>query len=575
MPLITGDKPAESYLRSHQAKPGSAIPDALAFAPPSLNICAAPVFPMRITPRILVAVASAGLVSALALGCTRPAPRVVKGTRVVLIVWDGLRPDSVSQTHTPTLWQVAQTGVTFRDHHSVYPTLTNVNSTAMATGVFSNRSGLLANYEFRPELEPDRFVRTDNLIAVQKGDELSGGRYLGAATIAEIVQASGGRTAIAGTKTVSLLHDRKASPAHGNQPVTVFSGATVPETAHASLAEQLGSFPQSDRPPDAAQNEWSARALIESLWKDGVPEFSLLWLSEPDRSEHADAPGSVTTLAALKSSDENLAMVLRALEKEGVREQTGVLIASDHGFSTVARAIDVRALLRAAEFHVIVDREIAMRPGDLRVVNNGGTALFYVAEHDGATIARLIAWLQQTDFAGVIFARSPVDGTFLLSDLQLDTENAPDVVMAFRWTDEPNEFGTRGLVASMAAAEAVKGTHGTLSRFDVHNTLIAAGPGFRVGAAEDLPTSNLDLAPTILHLLGLPPPQPLDGRILHEALVGGSDKLPHVEHGVMEATRALPGGIWRQQIRVSKVGTETYYDEGNGRLEMEGSAPER
>ncbi len=67
--------------------------------------------------------------------------------------------------------------------------------------------------------------------------------------------------------------------------------------------------------------------------------------------------------------------------------------------------------------------------------------------------------------------------------------------MSFRWTDQPNEFGTRGVISCMAAGEAVKGTHGTLSRFDVHSTLIAAGPGFRAAATDDLPTSNLDVAP--------------------------------------------------------------------------------
>ncbi|MBA3386046.1 MAG: alkaline phosphatase family protein [Chthoniobacterales bacterium] len=221
---------------------------------------------------------------------------------------------------------------------------------------------------------------------MQKGDQLRGAHYLGAATIAEIVQRAGGRTAIAGTKTVSLLHDRKVSPAQAQQSVTLFSGATLPGTALASIARELGVFPESGRLPDAAQNDWTTRALTGSLWKEGVPEFSLLWLSEPDRSEHADAPGSETALAAVTSSDRNLAMILRVLESKGVREQTNILVASDHGFSTVGRAIDVRALLRAAGFKVIVDGEVATQSGDLRVVGNGGTALFYVAEHDGATI---------------------------------------------------------------------------------------------------------------------------------------------------------------------------------------------
>src|SRR5207302_10177535 len=56
--------------------------------------------------------------------------------RVVVVVWDGMRRDMVSEKNTPTLWKLAQDGVTFRNHHSVYPSATNVNGTTMATGVY-------------------------------------------------------------------------------------------------------------------------------------------------------------------------------------------------------------------------------------------------------------------------------------------------------------------------------------------------------------------------------------------------------------------------------------------------------
>ena len=65
---------------------------------------------------------------------------------------------------------------------------------------------------------------------------------------------------------------------------------------------------------------------------------------------------------------------------------------------------------------------------------------------------------------------------------------------------------------------AGKGTHATLSRFDMHNTLIAAGPDFKRGETDDLPSGNVDLAPTILQILGIKPPQKMDGRILSEAM---------------------------------------------------------
>ena len=47
--------------------------------------------------------------------------------------------------------------------------------------------------------------------------------------------------------------------------------------------------------------------------------------------------------------------------------------------------------------------------------------------------------------------------------------------------------------------------------------LIASGPAFRPGA-EPRDASLLDIAPTVLHLLGVPVPDDMDGRVLTELL---------------------------------------------------------
>ena len=50
--------------------------------------------------------------------------------------------------------------------------------------------------------------------------------------------------------------------------------------------------------------------------------------------------------------------------------------------------------------------------------------------------------------------------------------------------------------------------------------LVAAGPSFRVGPSPALePPALQDIAPTVLHLLGLPVPQDMDGRVLQELLL--------------------------------------------------------
>ena len=73
---------------------------------------------------------------------------------VVVVVWDGMRPDIVSEQNTPALWKLAHEGVTFRNHHSVYPSATMVNGTAIVTGVYPGKNGIIANHVYRPEIDP-------------------------------------------------------------------------------------------------------------------------------------------------------------------------------------------------------------------------------------------------------------------------------------------------------------------------------------------------------------------------------------------------------------------------------------
>lgn len=501
------------------------------------------------------------LILLLATAAAAESPRG-KAEHVVLVVWDGMRPDFVTEKNAPTLCRLAREGVTFRNHHSVFPSLTNQNSTVLATGVLPKRSGLLANYEYRPALATDKFIRTDQPAIVRKGDELSGGRYLGAPTIAEMVRAAGGRTAIAGGKTTSLLHDRAQRA--DDDSVTAFSGETLPASALMPIAKLLGEFPDLKRTPGLEGDAWTTKALTGVLWKDAVPRYSVLWLSEPDRAEHAFGPGSEAAIAAIKSSDENLAEVLRALEEKGVREKTDVFVVSDHGFSTIDRTVDLRTLLREAGFTIITDGESPKNSGEVRVVGNGGTIFFYITGHEPEVAARLVRWLQASKLASVIFSQAKCEGAFPLTQAHLDTETAPDVVMTFAWSDKKNKDGAPGMIDALPTTEVVAGTHGTLSRFDLHNILFVSGPDFRRGATDDLPTSNLDLAPTILRILGLEPKQKLDGRILREAMPNESGSSPVVSKESIEAIGQFSDGEWRQYLRTSKIGDEIYLDEGNG-----------
>ena len=501
---------------------------------------------------------------------------------VVVVVWDGMRPDFVTEQNTPTLWKLAREGITFRNHHAVYPSATMVNGTAIVTGVYPGKNGIIANHVYRPDIDPHHSIDVELPAVVKKGDEVSGGKYILVPTIAELVQHAGGRTVIASAKTVGLLLDRQADVGTAKNCVTLFAGKSLPAEIIPSITATLGPFPSGHLQQDA----WTTKAMTDCFWKDGVPALSVLWLGEPDLTQHESAPGAPAALAAIKSADENLAAVLSALDQRDARGRTDVFIVSDHGFSTIKRSVDLRRILNDAGFTAKIEElRIAKdgnqsaggirdktefndqpKPGDIMLAANGGSVLFYVVGHDKKLIRRLVEFLQQSDFAGVIFTKEPMEGTFGLTQALIQRGDAPDVVMAFRWTDLQNQFGVTGEIDADWQRAAGKGTHATLSRFDMHNTLIAAGPDFKPGQTDDLPTGNVDLVPTILQILGIKVPHQMDGRILSEAVAAPTSLLPapKPEAKSIEARKDFPSGTWRQTLKISRVGSTIYLDEGNG-----------
>jgi predicted AlkP superfamily pyrophosphatase or phosphodiesterase len=552
---------------------------------------------------------------------------------VVVVVWDGMRPDFVSEHNTPALWKLSREGVTFRNHHAVYPSATMVNGTALVTGVYPGKNGLIANHVYRPDIDLHHTVDVELPPVVKKGDEVSGGKYISVPTLAELVQRAGGRTTIAAAKTVGLLLDRQsnhasqltnsnkaASPliegermkvrgstppgseeketltppsplrretrtnsekkAEGdseaaNNSITFFAGNSFPAEILPSISDKLGPFPSGH----LRQDSWTTKALTDVLWKDDVPALSILWLGEPDLTQHESAPGAPAALAAIKSADENLAAVLSELDQRDARGTTDVFVVSDHGFSTIERSVDLRKILRDAGFTAKTEFNADPKPGEIMLAGNGGSVLFYVVGHDEKLVRRLVDFLQQSDFAGVIFTKEPIEGTFDLDRAMIhppspgygaaSSDRVPDVIMAFRWNDSKNQFGVPGAIDADWQRAAGKGTHATLSRFDMHNMLIGAGPDFRHGEVDDLPTGNVDLGPTILHILGIKPPQQLDGRVLSEAIVNGNPPIAELkaQTKAMEATKDFPTGMWRQSLKSSRVGATLYLDEGNGQFQ--------
>ena len=503
-----------------------------------------------------------------------------EAAHVVIMVWDGLRPDSISDEDTPTLAKLAREGVFFTRHHAVYPSSTEVNGTAMATGCYPGTSGLIGNREYRPGIDPLRPVATEEPGTITKGDLLSGGRYLQRLTLAERLQSEGDRTVITSTKRVVLLQDRgrgdRDPKKESGASVTLSEGKTVPPEAAGMLTAALGvPFPPNIQIPNTVADQWTTRALTEVLWKPGLPKFSVLWLSDPDYTQHRFGPESPQARKALAGCDANLAAVLAALDAGNWRDSTDVFVVSDHGFSTIGQSADVAKRLADAGFRAAREFKEPPGTGDVMVDGLGGSVYLYVVGHDPETTAKLVKFLQGSDFAGVIFSRDGLPGTFPLQAAHIDSAGAPDVVVAMRWTDDKNAAGLPGEVICDGGAHPGQGTHGSLSRFDLHNTLVANGPDFAAGLRDDTPTSNADLAPTVAAILGLPVTLPFDGRVLDEAFKGATGKHEPVPAPKrLEATGEGDAAGWKQYLQVTQYRGEDYLEEGNAAMPPKAPASE-
>src|SRR5207342_3915507 len=96
----------------------------------------------------------------------------------LVFVMDGLRPDSVTAADTPNLHRLRSEGVWFENSHSVFPTVTRVNSTSLATGTYPSRHGIMGNSIYVPAVNATRAFTNDDFQPLLKLDEATGGHMV-------------------------------------------------------------------------------------------------------------------------------------------------------------------------------------------------------------------------------------------------------------------------------------------------------------------------------------------------------------------------------------------------------------
>jgi arylsulfatase A-like enzyme len=438
--------------------------------------------------------------------------------RVLVIVVDGLRPDYVTPDLMPRVARLAQRGIVFRAHHSVFPTVTRVNGASFVTGAYPETHGLLGNLIYMPKVTATKALDTgsrEDLVAVER----SGDPLLTAPTLGEILEHAGRRLMVVSSGTSGSAYLLNHAASNG---VIIHPQFTRPESMAPSVLAALG-----PPPPHALPNTAEHRRAVDAYIKFGLgdlqPDVTFMWLSDPDSTAHQKGIGGPAFREALAAVDAQIGRVEDELRARSVLAGTDILLTSDHGFATHTGELHLEAIVKPFAK--------ALPDGSPDIVVAEG-AIYFRGAADPLRVAALVGALERRPEVGAIFTRSAQPGTLSLDVARGNHPRAGEILVSANWSAEKNESGYEGKTTQTGVAG-----HGASSPSDVHNVLMAIGPDFRRDATSDAPTGNVDIAPTILKLLGLDAPTTMTGRSIAEAFRDGPPPSSiGVEHSTQIAT---------------------------------------
>jgi hypothetical protein len=564
---------------------------------------------------------------------------------LVLFVPDGLRALKVTPQTAPAMAEIRDKGVNFKNPHSLFPTFTTANASAMATGHHLGDTGDFSNtiYTGFPVAAADGTVVPflENDPVLREVDEHFGGNYLDEETILKLAREKGFSTAAIGKLGPTLIFDHADKPDSAGLHSVVIDDSTGGKGGVALSEEMKDALTKANLPlatPSRGDNgkagdakapgttaanvaqqgyfaDVAAKVVLPMFKARNKPFVLVFWSRDPDGSQHNQGdslntitPGinGPTSLAGIKNADNNLAELRKALDDLGLSATTNVMIAADHGFSTISKesktspsakgsyadtpagflpvgflAIDLAKALKLPLFdpndkNAAVGDNAYPKAGngvlgqdpakpDLVVATNGGSDLVYLPNKDRNLAGRVVKALLEQDYVSGIFvddALGRYPGALPLSALNLKGKAVtpqPAIVVNFRsYTSGCEEPTTCAVEVADTVLRQGQGMHGSFSRADTMNFMAAAGPDFKAGYADALPVSNADVGITIAQLMGLKPTAVggLTGRVLSEALPSGNT--PKSVDGTI-SSKPDPNGL-QTVVKFQHVRSQRYFD---------------
>src|SRR5258707_227122 len=292
---------------------------------------------------------------------------------VMLFVPDGLRALNVTPDSAPTMAAVRDQGVNFKNSHSLFPTFTTANASALATGHQLGDTGNYSNtfYVGRPiESAGGSVTPTVNSSLIRRElDQFFGGDYLSEETVLKAARVRGFSTAVIGKGEAASIFDHTEQT--GEQTILFDdatgspSGISLSEEVKAALQAAglpLTTPPQGENakvgdfktPGTTVANVEQQAYFVDVATKVVLPIFKarnrpfvlVYWSRDPDGTQHAQGdslntltPGinGPTSRAAIRNADDNLRRLRQTLDDLGLTATTNIVVAADHGFATASK----------------------------------------------------------------------------------------------------------------------------------------------------------------------------------------------------------------------------------------------
>lgn len=468
--------------------------------------------------------------------------------KIVIVVFDGLRPDMIAG-RMPHLSRFLEGALWFAEASSVFPSVTRVATTSTATGAWPGTHGIVDNLFHLPGMQPPLTVDTSRLADLDLLERRLGAMVT-AASLGECLAAAG--------KTMTAVHCGSVGSAllinH-----TVRSGGHRTFSIHdqgASLSPDLVARAIAECGPLPSQEiskldvvAYAGRVARTLALGRAQADVTLIWLPEPDTTYHFRGIDSPETDAVMGAVDEVFAEVVHRVRSGPLADSTAIVAMSDHGQIATTAFVDLVAELRANGFDATATSAEAGR----LVVTAGNAGQIRLVERDDALLRDVAHWLMARNDIGMVFADpESVPGALPPASVGQNHTRVAELVYVMRSFEDAGPGGIAGYGAYTGGVPLGGGMHGGLNRYEMNTLLAFDVPGGRKGEVDDTAAALIDVAPTVLDLLGCE--MQSDGRVL--------SLFEREADEVAAETVEARFGSFAQQLERRRIGRRLYLHRG-------------